>query len=175
MKNRAQLPRTAGLRTLTELTTGLTKAGLDPSRIQERAEIIAKAQGAKRKRANDDDDAEMDVDDGGDGAEEDWMDVDGEGAPQKRAKVNSGKAVVKNPKVPRTDRQLAGMRDDTVSSHPIFWNGQDADVLCSKPQEQSSFATSGKENGITTQRLERPIVLSRPRWYVATCHFISRF
>lgn len=119
MKNRAQLPRTAGLRTLTELTTGLTKAGLDPSRIQERAEIIAKAQGAKRKRANDDEDAEMDVDDGGDGAEEDWMDVDGEGAPQKRAKVNSGKAVVKNPKVPRTDRQLAGMRDDTQAARAV--------------------------------------------------------
>lgn len=119
MKNRAQLPRTAGLRTLTELTTGLTKAGLDPSRIQERAEIIAKAQGAKRKRANDEEDAEMDVDDGGDGAEEDWMDVDGEGAPQKRAKVNSGKAVVKNPKVPRTDRQLAGMRDDTQAARAV--------------------------------------------------------
>ncbi|THH00324.1 hypothetical protein EW145_g7100, partial [Phellinidium pouzarii] len=40
MKNHARLPRTAGLRTLTELTDGLTRAGLDPSRIQERAEML---------------------------------------------------------------------------------------------------------------------------------------
>ena len=48
MKNRALLPRTAGLRTLSELTSEMTKAGLDPSRIQERAEMLAKVAGAKR-------------------------------------------------------------------------------------------------------------------------------
>ena len=77
MKNTARLPRTAGLRTLSELTTEMTKAGLDPSRIQERAEILAKAQGAKRKREREEEEAEMDVD--GPGAEDgegDWMDVD---------------------------------------------------------------------------------------------------
>ena len=62
MKNRAVLPRTAGLRTLSELTTGLTKAGLDPSRIQERAEMLAKVAGAKRKRQREEEDAEMEVD-----------------------------------------------------------------------------------------------------------------
>ena len=62
MKNRAALPRTAGLRTLSELASEMTKAGLDPSRIQERAEILAKVAGAKRKRLREDDDAEMDVD-----------------------------------------------------------------------------------------------------------------
>ncbi|KAH8115265.1 hypothetical protein DFH11DRAFT_1726131 [Phellopilus nigrolimitatus] len=53
MKSHVRLPRTAGLRTLTELTDGLTKAGLDPSRIQERAEILPKVQSAKRKRGED--------------------------------------------------------------------------------------------------------------------------
>ena len=47
------------MRTLSELTTSLTKAGLDPSRIQARAEALkatAKAKalaGAKRKRDED--------------------------------------------------------------------------------------------------------------------------
>ena len=54
MKNRAALPRTAGLRTLSELTTEMTKAGLDLSRIQERAEMLAKVRSgngsAKRTR-----------------------------------------------------------------------------------------------------------------------------
>jgi nucleolar GTP-binding protein len=122
-KNQARLPRTAGLRTLSELTSELTKAGLDPSRIQERAEMIAKLQGAKRKRDSDDDededeemgDAEEDGserEDGGDG----WMDVDeDESAPKKRVKTNSGRVI--NKREPRSHRQLVGMRDEAVSVH----------------------------------------------------------
>ena len=61
MKNRAALPRTAGLRTLSELTTEMTRAGLDPSRIQERAEMLAKVAGAKRKRQREEEDVPRDV------------------------------------------------------------------------------------------------------------------
>ncbi len=72
MKNQSRLPRTAGMRTLTELTGSLTKAGLDPSRIQERAEILAKIQGEarrKRKREEREEAGGMEVD--GDGANAD--------------------------------------------------------------------------------------------------------
>ncbi|KAI0665849.1 GTP binding protein 4 [Trametes maxima] len=126
MKNRAALPRTAGLRTLTELTTEMTKAGLDPSRIQERAEILAKVQGAKRKRQREEEAAEMDVDeamsgddDGADG-EGEWMDVDGDEAPKlKRAKGNSGAVIAKDARHPRSNRQLAGMRDEAQASKAV--------------------------------------------------------
>jgi nucleolar GTP-binding protein len=116
-KNQARLPRTAGLRTLTELTEELTKAGLDPSRIQERAERLAKIQAAQRKRKrNEEEDAEMDVDEEGDweDEDEDGMNVDGEeGRPSsKRVKTNEGGAVAK--RVPRSDRTLAGLRDEAV-------------------------------------------------------------
>ncbi|KIJ05519.1 hypothetical protein PAXINDRAFT_93375, partial [Paxillus involutus ATCC 200175] len=120
-KNQARLPRTAGLRTLSELSKGLKKAGYDPSSIEARAEMLAKIQGAKRKRA----DAEMDVDmdeggEGEEGEEGDWMDVDGEETPtSKRAKSNSGAVVAKNPRAPRSNRQLAGMRDDQQASRAI--------------------------------------------------------
>jgi nucleolar GTP-binding protein len=50
VKNTARLPRTAGLKTISEMTDALTKAGLDPSRLQERAEMLAKVRGAERKR-----------------------------------------------------------------------------------------------------------------------------
>ena len=120
-KNQSRLPRTAGLRTLSELTDGLTKAGLDPSRIQERAEMLAKIRGAKRKRA-DDEDVDMDEDDeeeeGSDEGEENWMDVDGEQASKKRLKTNSGGVV--NKREPRSHRQLAGMRDEGVSFECSF-------------------------------------------------------
>ncbi|KAJ8074913.1 Nucleolar GTP-binding protein 1 [Marasmius tenuissimus] len=114
-KNTARLPRTAGLRTLSELTSELTAAGLDPSRIQERAEMLAKVQGQKRKRAGEEDegmDVDMEDDEGEDA--EGWMDVDGDEAPMlKRAKDNSGTAVaVTSKRLPRSNRQLAGLRDE---------------------------------------------------------------
>ncbi|KAF8893618.1 GTP binding protein 4 [Infundibulicybe gibba] len=119
-RNQSRLPRTAGLRTLSELTTEMTKAGLDPSRIQERAEMLAKLQGTERKRKRDDDgDVDMD-DEGSDGVDaEGWMDVDGEeGAPRKRAKT-ANKSAVTNKRAPRSNRQLAGMRDEGQSAKAI--------------------------------------------------------
>ena len=126
MKHNARLPRTAGLKTLSELSASLTKAGLDPSRIEQRAELIAKARGLERKRKRDE---EMDVDEegGGDGEGEeggDWMDVDEEGddgkSPPKRRKSNTGTAVTSAGKhAPRTNRQTAGMRDESQVSKAI--------------------------------------------------------
>lgn len=90
----------------------MTAAGLDPSRIQERATLLAKVHGAKRKRPTD---MDVDMDDeGADGEEGDWMDVDGEDTPNKRSKGNAGGVVAVNRREPRTNRQLAGMRDEAV-------------------------------------------------------------
>ncbi|KAN0091376.1 P-loop containing nucleoside triphosphate hydrolase protein [Tylopilus felleus] len=120
-KNQARLPRTAGLRTLSELSTELKKAGYDPSSIEARAGMLAKVQAAKRKRAE----ADMDVDmDDAEASNEDdegeWMDVDGEEPPtSKRAKGNSGAVIAKNSRAPRTNRQLAGMRDDEQASKAV--------------------------------------------------------
>ncbi len=131
MKNKARLPRTAGLRTLTELTADLTKAGLDPSRIQERAIVVAKMRGATRKRKRDDNEDGMDVDNDEatsdftdvqeeDGGKADTMEIDGEDrneedddTPRKRGKANSG-AVIAGNRVPHSNRQLAGLRDEAV-------------------------------------------------------------
>lgn len=94
----------------------MTKAGLDPSKIEERAAMLAKIQGAKRKRA-DEMDVDMDGDDDDEAGEGGWMDVDAEDSPNKRVKGNSGVIVAKDRRAPRTNRQLAGMRDDAVSLH----------------------------------------------------------
>ena len=89
--------------------------------------MIAKVQGAKRKRNNDDDDEE-DVEMGSDDDDDDdddengadkgkgWMDVDDddESAPtMKRVKTNSGGVI--NKREPRSNRQMAGMRDEKAS------------------------------------------------------------
>jgi nucleolar GTP-binding protein len=123
-KNKARLPRTAGLRTLSEMSKELKKAGLDPSSIEKRAHMLAKVEIArqqlsKRKRSGvdeegDDDDIEMDY-----GDEEDWedeeMDVDeDESVPRKKKRTESGAVAITNKRVPRSNRQLAGLRDADV-------------------------------------------------------------
>lgn len=117
MKHNARLPRTAGLRTLSELSASLKKAGLDPSKIEQRATLIAKARGMESKRKRDE---VMDVDEegvNGEGEGGDWMDVDDEDdrrSPQKRRKNNTGTAVISAGKhAPRTNRETAGLRDQT--------------------------------------------------------------
>ncbi|KAI6157977.1 P-loop containing nucleoside triphosphate hydrolase protein [Pisolithus tinctorius] len=120
-KNQARLPRTAGLRTLSELTTSLKKAGYDPSSIQQRAEMLAKVQRAKRKRAEAETDAGMEVDNENvsESDEGDWMDVDGEETPNKRAKGNSGAVIAKHPRAPQSNRQVAGLRDEQQASKAV--------------------------------------------------------
>jgi hypothetical protein len=121
MKHNARLPRTAGLRTLSELSASLTKAGLDPSNIEQRAQLIAKARGLEGKRKRDEG---MDVDEEGEDEGGDWMDVDGEEgeerSPPKRRKSNTGTAVTAAGKhAPRTNRQTAGMRDQSQVSKAV--------------------------------------------------------
>ncbi|KAI0305475.1 P-loop containing nucleoside triphosphate hydrolase protein [Multifurca ochricompacta] len=135
MKNKARLPRTAGLRSLTDLTADLTKAGLDPSRVQERAVMIAKMRGAAHKRKRDENEDGMDVDDEHDGhesateiagareGESETMDVDEEegkedGTPRKRGKANSG-GVIARKHAPRSNRQLMGLRDEAQASKAL--------------------------------------------------------
>lgn len=165
MKNTARLPRTAGLRTLSELTTEMTKAGLDPSRIQERAEMLAKVQGAKRKREREEEDAEMDVD-GEEGAEGDWMDVDEDAAPAKRVKSNSGGAVAKGRREPASNRQFAGMRDEAVSvlAPDVYSPLMIASFSHSKHPKLSNYGISARENATCMLGQERATAPSRSRW-----------
>lgn len=110
-KNRPVLPRTAGLTTLSQMTEKLTKAGLDPSRIVERAQMIAKARGVDKKRKRDE---EMDLDESGD--EGDAMEVDEEDSTRKRRKTAAGAVEIVNygKRVPKSDRATIGMRDSAV-------------------------------------------------------------
>ncbi|EJU04474.1 P-loop containing nucleoside triphosphate hydrolase protein, partial [Dacryopinax primogenitus] len=115
MKNRPVMPRTAGLRTLSEMSRKLTEAGLDPSRIEARAEAIAKTRSLQRKRKREEEEAQMEIEDDADW-EEDAMDVD-EDISRKRVKSNTGKArdVGTGNHAPKTHRQLAGMANEQTS------------------------------------------------------------
>ena len=177
MKHNARLPRTAGLKTLSELSASLTKAGLDPSRIEQRAELIAKARGLERKRKRDED---MDIDEeGGSGEGEeggDWMDVDGEGddgkSPPKRRKSNTGTAVTTAGKhAPRTNRQTAGMRDQSQVSKAVKLRnlGQRERNMHAKAGE-SDRAIKVKMVGRRDQREESVLFCSsRPIFSRNTC------
>lgn len=107
--NHPTLPRVKAPRSLSSLTQALTKAGYDPSKIEERAILLAKAAGAKRKR-EEEDEGGMEVDEED---EEDWeddseMEVD-EDTPRKKLRTEKGSRVVAVDRRARTDRSLAGL------------------------------------------------------------------
>jgi len=170
VKNRSRLPRTAGLRTLTDLTTDLTKAGLDTSRVEQRAVMLAKVRGAQRKRKRDEDGEDMDVDDDADAAEGDWMDVDGDDAavPSKRAKGSSGAPIAVGKRVPRSNRQLAGMRDVSVRlSPPSHVRACFSDsVPNSKHHRPCGCGTLGNGSATCTRGPARAIARLKLRWCV---------
>ncbi|KAF7304008.1 Nucleolar GTP-binding protein 1 [Mycena indigotica] len=104
-KNQARMPRStaAGRSTLSEMTKQLEDAGLDPSKIVQRAERLK----AQTWRAGGGADGWMDVDDDGD------VDMGGDDTPSKRLKTNSGGVAKRHP---RANRSLAGMRDQSQAA-----------------------------------------------------------
>jgi hypothetical protein len=147
----------------------MTKAGLDPSRIQERAEMLAKVQGAKRKRNADDEDEDVEMDDededeDGSGSDK-VMDVDDdESSPAKRVKTNSGGVI--NKRAPRSNRQAAGMRDEGVSCGFLICLFTKTYILSfeSNSLVQPNFAISVNVLAICLRKQEKEIVLSEPKW-----------
>lgn len=96
----------------------LTDSGYDPSSVEDRARVLAKARGLldndNRKRGA----GEMDVDEGDDD-ESEWgdqsMEVDGgDGSSRKRAKTS---IVPRGKRTPVTNRQTAGLKDTEVLLH----------------------------------------------------------
>ena len=103
-------------------------------------------------------------DEGDDGAEAEWMDVDGDDmTPQKRVKANSGAVVAKGKREPRSNRQLAGLRDDAVSCI-LLKVYQCTDPHPSKLQRLSNCGTWANVNGTCSRRLAKVIGLSRSKW-----------
>jgi len=149
---------------LTELSTGLTKAGLDPSKIQKRAEMIAKVRGVERKRKRDEEESAMDVDDQDGNDDEEWMDVDGkeDATPSKRRKSNTGRSVTAKGHKPRTNRQMDGFRDESQASKAVKLRnlGQRERNMHAKAGESDrairvkmpKHLYSGKRKGGKTQR-----------------------
>lgn len=177
-KNRPVMPRTAGMRTLSEMSKKLTAAGIDPSRIEARAEILSKAAHQKRKR-----DEQMEVDnDDDDGFEDesgDEMDVDGaDTSMTKRAKGNAG-GVVARGKQPHSNRQMAGFKNAEVCflSFLLTRTRSAADyssfVLPSKQTRQSSYGISANASGTCWPRQAKETGRSKPRWYVSLS-FLAR-
>ncbi|KAK4703964.1 nucleolar GTP-binding protein, partial [Phenoliferia sp. Uapishka_3] len=122
LQNRPVIPRKVQTRTLSDMTRKLAEAGYDPSNLEERARVLAKARGLLdaegRKRSAED--MEMDGEENDDDEEGDWgdesMEVDGDGVSRKRAKtsiVNRGK------RTPGTDRQVAGLKDTSEATKAV--------------------------------------------------------
>lgn len=116
-QNRSIMPRTVrNDRNLDDMARELRKAGVDPSKLEERAKMLALARGvqlrtkesAKRKRDADGEYEEVEVLEEEDG--DDSMDVDGEEQqPTKRSRTAI--AAKSSKRGPARNRAVAGMRD----------------------------------------------------------------
>jgi nucleolar GTP-binding protein len=98
------------------MSAKLTAAGYDPSNVEERARVIAKARGLigdGNKRSAE----EMEVDDGEGEEGEDWADEDSMEVDAKRSKTS----VTSKGKLPRTDRQTAGLGSAQVRFDIQIW------------------------------------------------------
>ncbi|KAI5475012.1 nucleolar GTP-binding protein [Pseudohyphozyma bogoriensis] len=120
-QNRPIIPRKLQTRTLSEMSKKMTEAGYDPSNIEERARVLAKAKGllevdeegnvvakgTKRGAREMDSDDEMDEDE--EWGSDDGMEVDGGRGESRKRNKTSGSIVPRGKRVPGTDRQLAGL------------------------------------------------------------------
>lgn len=109
LQNRPTIPRTVQHRTLSDMTAKLAEAGYDPSNLEERARVLAKARGLTTKRSA----GEMEVDDDEADGEAAWgdeeeMDVEEGGRSGKKQKTSTS-IVPKGKRVPGKDRQVAGL------------------------------------------------------------------
>jgi hypothetical protein len=128
-QNRAPIPRSKlRNRTLGELSNDLKAAGLDPSRIEDRAKIISDARKdrGKRKREEGEDDMEIDaVDEDGwvdDSSNDEAMEVDH--GPRKRVKTGKLSSVVhRGTRLPARNRAVAGLSGVKVRSSTVGSSG----------------------------------------------------
>jgi len=126
LQNRPMIPRPAQTRTLTDMTEKLKAAGYDPSTLEERAMLLAKAKGMlgqKRGAGEMELDGEEDGEDawGSEGEEDESMEVEGgEGAATKKRRTSTS-IVSKGKRTPGTDRQIAGLKDAEVRYHFCFF------------------------------------------------------
>ncbi|GAA5862475.1 hypothetical protein JCM8547_002076 [Rhodosporidiobolus lusitaniae] len=116
-QNRPIIPRRDQTRTLSDMAQTLKEAGYDPSTLEERATLLAKARGLMgRKRGADDMDEDGEEEGAwgseGDEEEDDGMEVDDEAQASKKRRTGAASVVVKGKRVPRTQRELAGLGDD---------------------------------------------------------------
>lgn len=127
-QNKPIMPRTVRSdRTLDDMASDLRKAGIDPSKLEERAQMLALARGvqlktrAGEKRKRDEGDGDMDIDGEGAGAsgsawadepsDDEGMQVD-DGTPGKKRKSITGRAVAASGKrVPTKNRATLGLKN----------------------------------------------------------------
>lgn len=145
LQNRPIIPRTVQHRTLSEMTSKLAEAGYNTNNLEDRAKVLAKARGliGSKRSAGD-----MDVDDEDDeeawGEDDEEMDVE-DGSSRKKQKTSTS-AVGKGKRVPKSDRQIAGLGDAEVSSS--FSRSCDRTLIipivpvCSKQPRPFVFASS---------------------------------
>ncbi|PKI85440.1 Nucleolar GTP-binding protein 1 [Malassezia vespertilionis] len=179
LKARAQIPRTLQHRSLSQLSESMRASGIDPSNIERRAELLAKAKGlvGKRKsRMEDDEDVDMDENDDtmGDSMSVEEATPDETHRKKMRSTSSKGPATLTRGKsattattnksgghvsaragaarIPASQRQFAGLHDDSQEK---------------KARSLHSFGIRGRNMEARASESDRRIPETMPKWLFA--------
>lgn len=177
LQTRPQIPRKLQHRSLSQMTDNMRAAGIDPSNIEMRAEILAKAKGliGKRKtRETQNEDASMDEEDGVE-EEDEKMSVDDTLEPASRKKIRAAptKQSVSlmrgKTSTTATTNKSGGAISARAGAARIPARNRQAEGLQSKAQENKarelhSMAIRDRNREARAGESDRRIQASKPKW-----------
>ncbi|WFD42860.1 Nucleolar GTP-binding protein 1 [Malassezia psittaci] len=182
LHGRAQLPRKLQHRTLSQMTETMRAAGIDPSNIEMRAELLAKAKGlvGKRKSRNDqeDDDVSMDEDDEASYPSSDAMSVEENTrqATRKKLRAAGGRS---QPALPpgkssttASTNRVGGPISSRAGAARIPARNRQAEGLRDVSQEEKarslhSMGIRGRNREARAGESDRRIQETKPKWLFA--------
>ena len=179
LQTRPQIPRKLQHRSLSQMTENMRASGIDPSNIEMRAEILAKAKGliGKRKtRETQNEDASMDEDDDGEGENDETMSVDDTPEPAssrkkiRAAPTKQGVSLTRGKtSTTATTNKSGGAISARAGAARIAARNRQAEGLRSKAQEHKarelhSMAIRDRNREARAGESDRRIQASKPKW-----------
>lgn len=155
VKKAPLMPRTKQSRNLSDMAHDLTRIGMDPSRIEERAAALAKAKGlvGKRKRQQGGEGEDVEMDDGKEEGDVESMEVDQSmHAPKKSKGVTAADDKGRHPRAPRKDRSASGLGSKA--------NSDQAKKYRALAQREPARLSKASES-------DRHIQAARPKWMLS--------
>ncbi|WFC98772.1 Nucleolar GTP-binding protein 1 [Malassezia yamatoensis] len=182
LQGRAQLPRKLQHRTLSQMTDTMRAAGIDPSNIEMRAELLAKAKGlvGKRKSRDDEEDHDVSMDEDTEASDDtsDAMSVEENTsqATRKKLRATGGRSLPALPpgksSTTASTNRVGGPISSRAGAARIPARNRQAEGLRDVSQEEKarslhSMGIRGRNREARAGESDRRIQETKPKWLFA--------